>query len=97
MHRFVTVFTFLILLAPVPALAEPADVSDADRAALKPVHGGDLTIRMQGDPESYANFLSQNAMVDDAVGRVRAALQKRGLAEETVDKVLGSSASSTPN
>ncbi|MBW2422078.1 MAG: sulfatase-like hydrolase/transferase [Deltaproteobacteria bacterium] len=42
------------------------------------------TIRMQGDPESYANFLSQNEMVDDAVGRVRATLEKRGLAEETL-------------
>jgi arylsulfatase A-like enzyme len=39
---------------------------------------------MQGDRASYANFLSQNAMVDDAVGRVREALRKRGLAERTV-------------
>ena len=37
MHRSVTVFTFLILLAPVPALAEPADVSDADREAIRAV------------------------------------------------------------
>jgi arylsulfatase A-like enzyme len=42
------------------------------------------TIRMQGDRASYANFLSQNAMVDDAVGRVREALRERGLAERTV-------------
>ncbi len=37
MHRFVTVLTFLILLAPVQALAEPADVSDADREAIRAV------------------------------------------------------------
>jgi arylsulfatase A-like enzyme len=42
------------------------------------------TIRMQGDPESYANFLSQNEIVDDAVGRVRAVLHARGLEERTV-------------
>ena len=42
------------------------------------------TIRMQADPESYANFLSQNAMVDDAIGRVRATLEELGLAEDTV-------------
>lgn len=42
------------------------------------------TIRMQGDRESYANFLSQNSMVDDAVGRVMAALGARGLLENTV-------------
>ncbi len=42
------------------------------------------TIRMQGDPESYANFLSQNEIVDDAVGLVRAALEERGLAENTM-------------
>jgi arylsulfatase A-like enzyme len=42
------------------------------------------TIRMQGDPESYANFLSQNEIVDDAVGRVRAALRERGLDQRTV-------------
>ncbi len=42
------------------------------------------TIRMQGDPASYANFLSQNEMVDDAVGRLRAALAEGGLAERTV-------------
>jgi arylsulfatase A-like enzyme len=42
------------------------------------------TIRMQGDPVSYANFLSQNETVDDAVGRVRAALRERGLEKSTV-------------
>ncbi|MBW2274304.1 MAG: sulfatase-like hydrolase/transferase [Deltaproteobacteria bacterium] len=42
------------------------------------------TIRMQGDRESYANFLSQNSVVDDAVGRVVAALERRGLMKNTV-------------
>jgi len=42
------------------------------------------TIRMQGDRESYANFLSQNEVVDDAVGRVLAALEQQGLADDTV-------------
>lgn len=42
------------------------------------------TIRMQGDLASYANFLSQNEIVDDAVGRVRAALAARGLSGNTV-------------
>ena len=42
------------------------------------------TIRMQGDRESYANFLSQNTVVDDAVGRVVAALEARGLLKNTV-------------
>lgn len=42
------------------------------------------SIRMQGDPKSYANFLSQIAMVDDAVGRVLAALDAAGLREETI-------------
>ncbi|MDG2303985.1 MAG: sulfatase-like hydrolase/transferase [Candidatus Binatia bacterium] len=42
------------------------------------------TIRMQGDPASYANFLSQNEVVDDAVGRVREVLEARGLMENTV-------------
>ncbi len=37
MHRFVTVFTFLILLAPASAFAGPADVSDADREAIRAV------------------------------------------------------------
>jgi arylsulfatase A-like enzyme len=44
------------------------------------------TIRMQGDLESYANFLSQNEMVDDAVGRVRAVLRARGLEQRTVTR-----------
>jgi arylsulfatase A-like enzyme len=42
------------------------------------------TIRMQGDPRSYANFLSQNEIVDDAVGRVVATLRERGLERNTV-------------
>ena len=42
------------------------------------------TIRMQGDLESYANFLSQNEMIDDAVGRVRAALEARAIAGNTL-------------
>ncbi len=37
MHRVIAVLTFLVLLAPVPALAEPADVSDADREAIRAV------------------------------------------------------------
>lgn len=37
MHRVIAVLTFLILLAPVLALAEPADVSDADREAIRAV------------------------------------------------------------
>ncbi len=37
MHRVIAILTFLILLAPVPALAEPADVSDADREAIRAV------------------------------------------------------------
>jgi arylsulfatase A-like enzyme len=42
------------------------------------------TIRMQSDPQTYANFLSQNAMVDDAVGRVRSVLERRGLDGQTL-------------
>jgi arylsulfatase A-like enzyme len=42
------------------------------------------SIRMQGDPASYANFLSQNAMVDDAVGKVMAAIEAHGLEDDTV-------------
>ncbi len=42
------------------------------------------TIRMQGDPASYANFLSQNSMVDDAVGTVIEALEARGLREDKI-------------
>lgn len=42
------------------------------------------TVRMQGDPASYANFLSQNSVVDDAVGRVWQALVERGLQKNTI-------------
>ncbi len=42
------------------------------------------TIRMQGDKSSYANFLSQNAIVDDAVGKVWAALKARNLEKNTI-------------
>ncbi len=37
MHRVIAVLTFLVLLAPVPALAQSADVSDADREAIRAV------------------------------------------------------------
>ena len=37
MHRVIAVLTFLVLLAPVPAFAESADVSDADREAIRAV------------------------------------------------------------
>ena len=37
MYRVITALTFLILLAPGPAFAEPADVSDVDRAAIRVV------------------------------------------------------------
>ncbi|MEH6549633.1 MAG: sulfatase-like hydrolase/transferase [Pseudomonadales bacterium] len=42
------------------------------------------TVRMQGDRTSYANFLSQNSVVDDAVGLVVAALEERDLMDNTV-------------
>lgn len=42
------------------------------------------TIRMQGDRQSYANFLSQNTVVDAAVGRVWKSLVDRGLDKNTV-------------
>ena len=42
------------------------------------------TIRMQNDRESYANFVSQNQVVDDAVGRIVEAIAARGLAQRTV-------------
>ncbi len=42
------------------------------------------TIRMQNDRASYANFLSQNAVVDDAVGKVWQALKARGMEKNTV-------------
>ncbi|GAF82982.1 unnamed protein product, partial [marine sediment metagenome] len=41
-------------------------------------------IRMQGDRESYANFLSQNTIVDDGVGRVLETLRRKGLLENTL-------------
>lgn len=37
MHRAITVLSFLILLVPAPAFAEPADVSEADREAIRAV------------------------------------------------------------
>ena len=39
---------------------------------------------MQGGRESYANFLSQNSVVDDAVGRVKTELEQRGLLDNTI-------------
>ena len=39
---------------------------------------------MQNDPESYANLLSQNTLIDDGVGKVLDALDKMGLAENTL-------------
>ena len=42
------------------------------------------TIRMQGDRESYANFLSQNSIVDDGVGLVLSALERKGLLDNTL-------------
>lgn len=42
------------------------------------------TLRMQGDRASYANFLSQNTLVDDAVGKVIQALKVRGLSGSTI-------------
>ena len=43
-----------------------------------------MIIQMQNDPESYANHLSQNAVVDDGVGRVLDALKENGLDENTL-------------
>ena len=37
MHRVIAVLTFLVLLAPVPTVAQSADVSDADREAIRAV------------------------------------------------------------
>jgi hypothetical protein len=37
MHRVISVLTFLILLVPAPAFAESADVSEADREAIRAV------------------------------------------------------------
>jgi arylsulfatase A-like enzyme len=42
------------------------------------------TIRMQNDRASYANFLSQNTVVDDAVGTVWRELEARGMDKNTV-------------
>ena len=42
------------------------------------------TLRMQGDRASYANFLSQNTLVDDAVGKIIQALKVRGLSDNTI-------------
>lgn len=39
---------------------------------------------MHQDPDSYANLLSQNAMVDDGVGRIVAALKEKGLYDNTL-------------
>ena len=41
-------------------------------------------IAMHNDPETMANVASQNTVVDDAVGRVLAALDKSGLADSTL-------------
>ena len=40
--------------------------------------------RMHNDPATMANAASQNTLVDDGVGRVMAALRKRGLDENTL-------------
>ena len=41
-------------------------------------------IAMHNDPATMANVASQNTVVDDAVGRVLAALEKSGLADSTL-------------
>ncbi len=41
-------------------------------------------IAMHNDPATMANVASQNTIVDDAVGRVMAALKKKGLDENTL-------------
>jgi len=41
-------------------------------------------IQMQNDPESYANLLSQNTLIDDGVGKVLDTLDKMGLSENTL-------------
>ncbi len=41
-------------------------------------------VQMQNDPESYANVLSQNTLIDDGVGRVLDKLDEMGLAENTL-------------
>ena len=43
-----------------------------------------MIVQMQNDPESYANHLSQNAVVDDGIGRVLDALKENGLDENTL-------------
>ncbi len=42
------------------------------------------TVRQNADPESIANAASQNTMIDDGVGTVLAALEKKGLTEDTI-------------
>ncbi|RME61875.1 MAG: DUF4976 domain-containing protein, partial [Alphaproteobacteria bacterium] len=41
-------------------------------------------LQMHNDPETMANVASQNTLVDDGVGRVLAALKRRGLARNTL-------------
>lgn len=42
------------------------------------------SLQMHNDPETMANVASQNTLVDDGVGRVLAALEELGLAENTL-------------
>ena len=65
----------------------PLDIENLDKS----LSNGDIwtwllyeAIRMQGDRESYANFLSQNSMVDDGVGKVLVALERQGLLDNTL-------------
>ncbi len=69
-----------------PFIAEHAIENGIEDMNLDEVWNSILyrTIRMQGHRESYANFLSQNTIVDDAVGRVWQALVDQGLADNTV-------------
>ena len=69
-----------------PFVAEHAIENGIEDMSLEEVWNSILyrTIRMQGDRESYANFLSQNTIVDDAVGQVMQALEAQGLADNTV-------------
>jgi arylsulfatase A-like enzyme len=41
-------------------------------------------LRMNGDQATYANIAAQNAIVDDGVGKVLAALKSKGIEEDTV-------------
>jgi len=69
-----------------PFIASHAIENGVDGMSLDEIWNSLLyrTMRMQGDRDSYANFLSQNKLVDDAVGSVWKALVERGLDGNTI-------------